>query len=176
MKHLSRIILGCILVFISCGKELKKSESNKEKISTFYFIRHAEKDRSDATNDNPHLLDIGKQRAEKWSDVLKNINFDAIYSTNYNRTKETAKPTALKNQLELTIYNPKTIDIPIFLKENDGKNVLVVGHSNSTPEFVNAILKTNIYKHIEDNNNGNIYIISINANADIITNNLLFVN
>lgn len=142
--------------------------------SNYYFIRHAEKDKNDSTDRNPHLTDKGLLRAEKWSEVFKNISFDAIYTTDYFRTRETALPSASKNKIELTIYNHKSLKVEKFLKETKGKNVLIVGHSNSTPSFVNSILKKNKYKQIDHNNNGNLYIVSIKGNT--ITDNLLVIN
>ena len=41
-----------------------------------------------------------------------------------------------------------------------GKTVLVVGHSNTTPQFVNAILGVDRYSDIQDNNNANLYIVT----------------
>jgi 2,3-bisphosphoglycerate-dependent phosphoglycerate mutase len=174
MKKLIISFLACFFTLVSCISQEKSSELNTKIVSTYYFIRHAEKDRSDSSNENPHLLDIGKQRAKHWNKVLKNIKFDAIYSTNYHRTKETALPTALNNNIELTIYNPKTIDIPSFLKDNVGKNVLVVGHSNTTPGFVNSILGYKKYHDIEDNNNSNLYIVTISDNS--ISDVLLYIS
>ncbi len=130
-------------------------------ITTYYFIRHAEKNRSDASNKNPHLNDLGKIRAENWNAVFSHIKFDAIYSTNYNRTKETAQPTAIKNKLELILYHPFKLDKKVFLNDTKGKTVLVVGHSNTTPQFVNTILGTDKYEMIDDNNNGNLYTVTI---------------
>ena len=139
-------------------------------ISTYYFIRHAEKDRSDPLNKNPHLSEIGKQRAEYWSVIFKNVKFDAVYSTDFNRTKETALPTASKNNVELTIYDPKTMYTSTFLKETQGKTVLIVGHSNTTPRFVNSILGNKKYDDIDDSNNANLYIITVSGNhiSDIL--------
>ncbi|WOD43131.1 SixA phosphatase family protein [Hwangdonia lutea] len=136
-------------------------EKTSIETSTYYFIRHAEKDRSDQTNKNPHLTEIGKKRAEHWSQILAHVKFDAIYSTDYNRTKETAQPTATKNGLELTLYHPYKLDKNSFLKDTQGKTVLVVGHSNTTPKFVNAILGFNKYEDINDSNNGNLYIVTV---------------
>ncbi len=142
--------------------------------STYYFIRHAEKDRSDSLNDNPHLVEIGNQRAEHWNEIFKNVKFDAVYSTDYNRTKETATPTAIKNNLELKIYNPKTIDIPSFLKKTEGKTILVVGHSNTIPNFVNTVIGTNKYSEIEDSNNSNLYIVPVTGKK--VSDILLYMN
>lgn len=87
--------------------------------------------------------------------------WDAVYSTNYHRTKETGLPTAIKNNLELTQYNENSIEVSNFLEETKGKTVLIVGHRNTIPEFVNAILGQDKYQEIEDSNNGNLYIITI---------------
>ncbi|WP_298238111.1 phosphoglycerate mutase family protein [uncultured Algibacter sp.] len=144
------------------------------KTSNYYFIRHAEKDKSDSADRNPHLTDKGHLRAQKWAEVFKNISFDAIYSTDFFRTRETALPSASKDKIELTIYNHKSLKIEKFLKETKGKNVLVVGHSNSTPSFVNSILKKNKYKEIEHSNNGNLYIVTVNSN--VVTDKLLLIN
>lgn len=137
----------------------------EEKITTYYLIRHAEKDRSDKTNRNPHLTEKGLKRADNWSNVLKDVKFDAIYSTDYNRTKETALPTAKANNLEIKLYDPRKMASKEFLANTKGKNVLVVGHSNTTPMFVNALLSEKKYDMIADNNNGNLYIVTITNNS-----------
>lgn len=174
MKYLSLIILS-MLIFISCeNKENADKIEVSQKTSTYYFIRHAEKDRSDSANENPHLTNIGKQRAEHWNEVFKNINFDAVYSTNYNRTIETAQPTASKNKLDLVLYDPKTIDISKFLKDTEGKTILFVGHSNTTPNFVNSLLGSKKYLDIDDSNNSNLYIVTVFG--DHMTDHLLYIN
>lgn len=173
MKHITLIVFISIISIFSCNQEEKTKTSEKQFTSTLYFIRHAEKDRSDSLNRNPHLNEKGLERADKWRQVFKNVSFDAIYSTDYNRTRETALPTAKNNNLEPKIYNPNNIDIEKFLFENKEKNVLVVGHSNTTPNLVNKILKKNTYKVIEDNNNSNLYIVTVHNNT--LSSSLLFI-
>ena len=65
-----------------------------EKTTTYYLIRHAEKDRTDIANSNPNLNFEGEKRAQNWANYFKEINLDAIYSTKYNRTIQTATPTS----------------------------------------------------------------------------------
>ncbi len=131
-----------------------------QEVSTYYLVRHAEKDRSDKTNSNPELTEQGKQRAAKWSSVFGDVAFDAVYSTNYLRTIATAKPTATAQGLEIQFYNPRELYSKDFQQETLGKTVLIVGHSNTTPQFVNAILGIDRYADIQDNNNANLYIVT----------------
>ncbi|PTM09271.1 MAG: phosphoglycerate mutase [Bacteroidetes bacterium] len=135
--------------------------------STFYFIRHAEKDRTNEENRDPKLKEAGILRAAKWSLVLENVKFDAIYSTDYNRTKQTAQPTAEKNGLELTLYDPSNLDGKAFLDANRGKNVLVVGHSNTTPQFVNAVLGSDKYQDMNDNDNASLFIVTVSPSGEM---------
>ena len=125
------------------------------------MIRHAEKDRSDAKNRNPELNDLGKKRALKWVQVFKNIELDKIYSTNYNRTIQTVTPISEENNLDVSIYSPSKINYKNFISENIGAKVLVVGHSNTIPFFVNGLINKEFYKQIDDLNNSNLYIVSM---------------
>ena len=127
--------------------------------TTIYFIRHAEK--ADSSKD-PVLSDAGIQRSNHWNDVFSAINFDAVYSTNYNRTQQTAAPIAKKNKVIVKLYDPKTIDIEKIKKEHLGQTILIVGHSNTTPDLVNKLIHQNVYETIDETTFGNLYIVTIN--------------
>ncbi len=132
-----------------------------QEATTYYFIRHAEKQRHNPNDKNPGLTFNGYKRADKWKEVLKNVKFDAVYSTNYNRTQLTAKPTADANNLPILVYNPSNMYSESFQYNTKGKNVLVVGHSNTTPNFVNKILGKKQFSQIDDKNNSNLYIVTV---------------
>jgi broad specificity phosphatase PhoE len=137
-------------------------------ITTYYFIRHAEKvDNSK----NPDLSEIGFERAKLWNEIFSEINLDAIYSTDFKRTLQTITPIANSKKVTIINYDPKTIDIESFKKNTLGKKVLVVGHSNTIPNFVNQIIDKNIYNDIDDVIFGNLYIVTING--DSISHQLL---
>lgn len=126
--------------------------------TAYYFIRHAEKvDNSQ----NPDLSEIGLKRAEQWSLIFSEISFDGIYSTDYKRTIQTASPTANAKKIPIKVYNPKNLDIESFKKETAGKKILIVGHSNSIPKFVNQITSKSTFNDIEDLTFGNLYIVTI---------------
>lgn len=130
-------------------------------ISTFYFIRHAEKDRTDPENKDPELNQAGLNRAIQWAEIFDPIELDVIYSTNYERTSMTAAPTSVKKNIDVKYYDPSSVDIEEFKMSNERLNVLVVGHSNTTPDFVNKMLGTNKYDAMDDNDNGSLFIVRI---------------
>jgi len=139
-------------LFIAC---------TSDKTTTYYLIRHAEKDRTNNTNKNPNLNSDGVIRAEKWAKNFENIKLDAVYSTDYNRTQQTAAPTAKSKGLIVQSYNPSKMYDSIFKKNTKGKTILVVGHSNTTPVFANAILGQKKYKNMADNDNASLYIVTV---------------
>ena len=163
---MKKYIILLLVITLSLPSFAQEPEISEE-ASTFYFIRHAEKNRSDKENKNPNLTQDGLFRAVKWSLVMKNMEFDAVYSTDYNRTKQTAQPTAEKNELELTIYDPRNLDGKAFLEANKGKTVLIVGHSNTTPAFVNSVIGKEKYQGIDDNNNANLYIVTVTPSGEM---------
>ena len=142
--------------------------SGQQTTTTYYFIRHAEKvDNSK----NPDLSEKGLERAKLWQTILSDVKLDQIYSTDYKRTIQTVNVIATEKGIPITIYNPKMIDRTTFVNENLGKKVLVVGHSNTTPAFVNQIINEKMYTDIDDNTFGNLYIVTIIGN--VITHQLL---
>jgi len=160
---MTTIITLFFSLFLSFGSasENQIQKPSSDSITTYYLIRHAEKDRSDNTNQDPNLTDAGLKRAEKWAKSLKDIKFDAVYSTNYNRTMQTAKPLAESQQLDVTYYDPNNLYDDNFKKATKGKTVLVVGHSNTTPQFANAILGGEKFENIDDSENGALFIVQV---------------
>jgi len=154
MKKLLLLIVFTFSLFSACSSD---------ETTTYYLIRHAEKDRTDKTNKNPDLNKKGQERAIKWAKRFKNVHLDAVYSTNYHRTLQTATPTAESKNLEIIKYNPNKMYDTIFQQETRGKTVLVVGHSNTTPDFVNKILGAKKYENMDDHNNASLYIITISG-------------
>ena len=151
---MKKLILVLVFTFISLA-------SYTQEVTTYYFIRHAEKLRIDKTDRNPRLNFDGVKRAEAWKEVFSTVKFDAIYSTDYNRTKLTAKPTADSQNLPILLYNPRNMYSESFQYNTKGKTVLVVGHSNTTNAFTNKVLGEEKYPQIDDSNNSNLYIVTV---------------
>ena len=55
--------------------------SFSQELTTYYLVRHAEKDRTDKSNSNPELTEIGFERAVKWSTVFENVRFCLLYTS-----------------------------------------------------------------------------------------------
>nr|WP_298999076.1 phosphoglycerate mutase family protein [uncultured Allomuricauda sp.] len=150
------LFLVFALLFITTGC---KEEPEEPIISTFYLIRHAEKDRSNSENTDPELNQDGLNRALRWAEVFDPVELDAIYSTNYERTTMTAAPVSIKKEIEVEFYDPGAVDIESFKETHKGHNVLIVGHSNTTPVFVNQLLGEEKYLQMEDDDNGSLFVV-----------------
>ncbi len=130
-------------------------------VSTFYLIRHAEKDRSNPDDIDPELNQKGLGRAMHWAEILADVDLDMIYSTDFQRTTMTAAPISVKKDITVTYYDPDEINIDQFKANNEGSNVLIIGHSNSTPEFVNKLLGEEKYGPMDDYDNGSLFIVKL---------------
>ena len=142
--------------------------------STFYLIRHAEKVRTNKTDRDPSLNEKGILRALNWKDYFIDKDISKIYSTNYKRTLETVKPIEQAIGLTAILYSASSIDYKNFISSNKGQIVLVVGHSNTIPNFVNELINDQVYTQIDDLNNSNLYIV--NLCDSIISHSLIKVN
>ena len=163
MRSFTTLFILLIAGLLSCKNTSPKTAKAEkpETDATYYLIRHADKDRGADAGTDPDLTDKGLARAEFWAQTLKDVDFDAVYSTDFVRTRKTAMPVAQANDLALTIYDAQNLYDEAFQQETAGKTVLVVGHSNTTPAFVNSILGEEKYDEIDDSLFGNLYIVKI---------------
>ena len=157
------LVFILLMTFISCKEEPKAATENPTdtSISTFYFVRHAEKERGDPEDADPELNQDGLGRAMHWAEILKDVELDVIYSTDYSRTAMTAAPISVKKDIDVEYYDPEIMDVEQFKIDNLNKTVLVVGHSNTTPDFVNSLLGEEKYYEMEDDDNGSLFVVQI---------------
>ncbi|MGN6164153.1 MAG: SixA phosphatase family protein [Flavisolibacter sp.] len=130
------------------------------KTTTFYVVRHAEKETTNTmTNDVP-LSTEGRQRAEALKEVLQNKNVGAIYSTNYLRTKSTAQPLAERENIAIQIYDPRDTGFVSRIRNISSGNVLIVGHSNTVDDIVNKLEgKTVIPGDLPESEYGDLFVV-----------------
>jgi broad specificity phosphatase PhoE len=133
--------------------------------TTIIFVRHAEQTNPDAVD--PPLSEAGKKRAAELTrqlvdaDVVAGI--DAIYSTPYRRSTETAALLSERLELPINTYDAEDTETVLeeILKNHKGKIILVVGHSNTVPELIANLGASKKVPPIARGEFDNIYIISI---------------
>lgn len=143
---MNRLLIALLLfVLVSC------------KTTTYYIVRHAEKMQSGT---DPDLTETGRRQALDLRQFLRNKNIKHIYSTNYVRTKGTAAPLAEATGLDVEMYDPKDKGFAEGLKRIGDGNVLVVGHSNTVDDLVNALCGETKMSDLRDDEYGNVFIVT----------------
>ncbi len=147
------------------GEKLKMVRKKSTEKTTIILVRHAEKMKD--TKD-PFLTEEGKERAKKLSRLLSDTKVDFIYSTDYNRTQSTALPTAMSKNLEVQLYDPRTLIgfSKLLLERHKGKTSLVVGHSNTTHKIMNYYMRKEVVKSIDESDYENLFIVNVLENDD----------
>ena len=105
--------------------------------TTVWIVRHAEKDTAYVNRQDPDLTATGQQRALDLATYLQNEEVVKVFSTDTKRTKQTAKHV----KAPLEIYNPKNLMglLDLITQNANGKSVLIVGHSNTVLETIEAL-------------------------------------
>ncbi|MEE4162228.1 MAG: phosphoglycerate mutase family protein [Woeseiaceae bacterium] len=133
--------------------------------TTIIFVRHAEK-ALDA-GDDPGLSAAGHRRVAELTRQLRDADVvagvDAIYTTQYRRTQETARPLADALDLPINQYDAADTEsvLETILKRHKGKIILVVAHSNTLPELIANLGASKKVPPIAENEYDNIYVIAI---------------
>ena len=133
--------------------------------TTVIFVRHAEKALEPA--DDPGLTPAGQRRVAELTrqlvdaDVVAGV--DAVYSTPFRRTEETARPIADALGLPLNSYDADDTEAIMenIVRDHKGKIILVVGHSNTLPALIGNMGASKKVPPIADDEYDNIYIVSI---------------
>ncbi len=133
---------------------------------TVILLRHAEKDVSEgADTANPELSAAGNLRAQKLVEIMNKYQPDAIYSSNYIRTRATVRPLARKRRMMTQIYDSRNLNqMRDLIVSGKIKRIVVVGHSNTTPALANMLIKQDKYKNLAESEYDKIWIIKIKRN------------
>ena len=123
-RYFLGIALGAVLT--ACGTPTSEPDA------TYYLVRHAEKTKAET---DPALTEVGAKRAQDLAMRLKGVPLTKIYSSDYIRTRDTAAPIAGEKNLDVVIYNPRDLEGMSKNLLTETGHILVVGHSNTTPEL-----------------------------------------
>ncbi|MCK9463001.1 MAG: histidine phosphatase family protein [Proteobacteria bacterium] len=122
--------LALALLLVGCGGTAR----------TVYVVRHAEKAVSADAPEDPPLAEQGTLRTAALAREIDVASLVAVYSTPYARTKGTAAPSAAAAGLEVIEYAPNDVaGLVAKIRSAARGGVLVVGHSNTVPEILEAL-------------------------------------
>ncbi|HUG27711.1 MAG TPA: phosphoglycerate mutase family protein [Gemmatimonadales bacterium] len=105
---------------------------------TIFVARHAE--RASAESDPP-LSEVGKARAERLAEMLKDAGITHAFSTEFLRTRETVAPLAARLGLTATVVPGREMNTLISALQGlpPGSRVLVAGHSNTINQIAGRL-------------------------------------
>lgn len=136
-SSLLSVFPGAHLAF---GQTAAGEASRDETVTrVIYLVRHAEKETGDPGERDPVLTEKGRRRAEALARVLRDAKIERVYSTDYQRTRQTAAPVAERLGLPVELYDPRDLEGFASTLRTGPASVLVVGHSNTTPELVTQL-------------------------------------
>ena len=102
-----------------------------------YLVRHAEKLKS--ADKDPALSPCGLAQAQAMARLIPSP-LSTIYHSGYQRTQQTAQQVALtQSQAQLQPYNASDLPALAAKIQQQDNTVLVVGHSNTTPEIIHLL-------------------------------------
>lgn len=161
MKILVSLLLGLFLFTLANNNLFAQHRK-----LTVILLRHAEKDISEGANTaNPELSAAGNLRAQKLVEIINKYQPDAIYSSDYIRTRATVRPLARKRRMMTQIYDPRNLNqMHDLIVSGKIKRIAVVGHSNTTPALANLLMKQDKYKNLAESEYDKIWIIKIKRN------------
>lgn len=164
--------IACLLIIIFTTLPAYSQENSPaEGETTLIFVRHAEK-QDDGTRD-PSLNEKGAQRALELSKLIStNYDLKAIYSTGYKRTKETALPVSELLDLPVNEYQLSDPDslVKAIIELHRGEQVLIVGHSNTTPLLANIALGERTFEQLDESVYDNIFEVRIDETGKVSVN------
>jgi broad specificity phosphatase PhoE len=150
-----------LFVILFLGIHVASFAQNGDPMFTIYLVRHAEKELSADNPKDPPLTPCGEQRAASLEVFLSQVQLDAIYSSDYSRTRSTAQPVAQNRNMETRLYDPKKLEEFAKVLIERGENALVVGHSNSTPVLAGLLVGEKM-EPIDESIYNRIYQVVIN--------------
>ncbi len=131
-------IAAAALVTLLCGCATRATMP--EAGTVFVIVRHAEKAADDPKD--PSLSESGQARAQRVAERLADARVTAAYATGYQRTQQTAAPTAATHRLDVITYDaamPATDFAAELRASRTAGTVLVVGHSNTVAAIAGAL-------------------------------------
>ena len=124
-----------------------------------FVVRHAERaDTGMQAQTDPPLSAAGESRAQKLAGMLADAGVKDVFATEFKRTQDTAKPLAMKTGVAVEQVGSKDTTLLIAkIKSHPNDVVLVVGHSNTLPTILKALVGVDVA--IADNEYDNLFVV-----------------
>ena len=124
-----------------------------------FVVRHAERaDTGMQAQTDPPLSAAGESRAQKLAAMLADAGVKDVFATEFKRTQDTAKPLAMKTGVAVEQVGSKDTTLLIAkIKSHPNDVVLVVGHSNTLPAILKALVGVDMA--IADNEYDNLFVV-----------------
>lgn len=155
---------------VAFGALLLAASVSSAEVQVLVLVRHAE--RVDESRD-AGLAEAGKTRARALAEILKDAGIEAIYSTDYIRTRETARPLAELLSKPIEIYDGDDLAELARKLRTRASRALVVGHSDTTHELV-SLLGGEAGAPIASSEYDRVYFLGLGADGSVATTILRF--
>src|SRR5215213_406066 len=151
----------------------QRPADGEAKVTTVFLVRHAEK--ADGPGQDPSLSEAGRQRAEALARLLQSAGVRGIYTSQFQRTQQTAEPLAKRlgvtvSPVPLSVKpsNPREVsdesirELTKKIEAHAGGAVLIVGHSNSVPEVI-RVLGGDAVPKIDESRFDDLFVVTVYA-------------
>lgn len=161
MKIIFSLFIGAFLFASSAAVYAQSGEI------TYILIRHAEKDTTPAlSRTDVNLSPAGSERALRLIDTVRQYNPEQIFSTIFQRTRQTVTPLAVNlhpdYRLMIQFYDHSEMEqLAERLLKVNARTVLVVGHNNTTPQLANLLIKQEKYQMLPESEYSKMWIIKL---------------
>ena len=136
-----RVLILSLAILVAGGTPSTRALTSSPP-TVVLLVRHAEK--AAQPPQDPPLSEAGSARARALVEVARDAGVTAIITTQFERTRKTAEPTAVA--LRVT---PEVVEVGAAaqhakavadqVRKHAGGTVLVVGHSNTIPAIIGAL-------------------------------------
>lgn len=112
--------------------------------TTIFVVRHADREGSEP---DPPLTADGRKRAENLGSLLRDAHITHIFTTEFQRTEQTAGPVARRTHVEPEVIaqaNLAELIETVRRESRPGEGALIVGHRGTVPKIVRALAGTSI--------------------------------
>ncbi len=135
---------------------------------TVFLVRHAERAAiSGHVPSDTGLSPAGRERARSLAETLRDAGIAVIFTSEYKRTQETAAPLAQALGVRPEVVPADDLRSLVAKIRAAPGNVLVVGHSNTLPQVLNA-LGVHVRVKVAESDYDNLFLVVHEPEARLV--------